>query len=227
MRLLVWLGGGLFVSALGLTAWTYAVVFGRDLPAEPWPAAAVTMLIDLVLFSGFALHHSLFARDRVKALISRVVPAPLLRSTYVWVASVLLIIVDLGWQPIGGSWYRLAPPAAWLCLAVQAVGVWFTVRGAAAIDPFELAGIRDSIKPVALQVGGPYRLVRHPLYFGWMLIVFATSHMTGDRLVFAVVSTAYLAIAIPFEEQSLLRLFGADYEHYRHRVRWRMIPYLY
>jgi protein-S-isoprenylcysteine O-methyltransferase Ste14 len=70
-------------------------------------------------------------------------------------------------------------------------------------------------------------MVRHPLYFGWTLVVFGTPAMTADRLVFAIVSTAYLAIAIPFEERSLIRHFGQQYERYRGRVRWRMIPFVY
>ena len=74
---------------------------------------------------------------------------------------------------------------------------------------------------------GPYRLVRHPLYFGWALLVFGAPHMTGDRFTFAVVSTIYLAIAIPFEERGLDALFGPAYGRYRKHVRWRMLPGLY
>lgn len=227
MRPLVWLGGGLFVSALALTAWTYGVVFGRDLVDQNWSARLSDLLFDTFLFSCFALHHSLLARDRVKAAMARVIPRTLLRSAYVWVASALLIVVDLAWRPIGGVAYTVSSLAVWLCIGVQVVGVWFTARGAQAIDPLELAGIRDSSAPTALQVGGPYRLVRHPLYLGWALMVFGAAHMTGDRLAFAVISTAYVTLAIPFEERSLVHLFGAEYERYRERVRWRMIPYLY
>lgn len=223
MRLFVWLGGALFVAALAVTAWTYATVFGRDLPYS----GSTTVLLDALLFGCFALHHSLFARDRWKARLARVVPPSLARSVYVWVASGLLIVVDLLWIPIGGSVYRIAWPAAALCLGVQLVGAWFTVRGAGAINPLELAGIRQRPAAADLQVGGPYRLVRHPLYLGWMLMVFAPAQLTGDRLAFALISTCYLAIAIPFEERSLVRLFGTEYERYRSRVRWRMIPYVY
>jgi len=76
-------------------------------------------------------------------------------------------------------------------------------------------------------VNGPYRWVRHPLYLGWVLMVFGTSHMTRDRLTFAVVTTLYLVLAIPFEERSLRRSFGDDYVRYMRDVRWRMIPFIY
>jgi protein-S-isoprenylcysteine O-methyltransferase Ste14 len=223
MRLFVWLGGGLFVIALAVTFRTYAVVFARDVPYAGWPAIA----FDTLLFSCFALHHSLFARDGMKARVARIAGDRLVRSAYVWIASGLLIAVDLIWMPIGGSVYTMGQQAGAVALGVQIAGLWLTVRGAQAIHPLELAGIRDSVKAAALQVGGPYRIVRHPLYLGWLLMTFAAGHMTGDRLVFAAVSTAYLAMAIPFEERSLVRLFGRQYERYRHRVRWRMIPYLY
>lgn len=223
MRLFVWLGGSIFVIALATTFWTYLVVFARDAPFAGWLA----IVADTLLFSCFALHHSLFARDGMKTRIARIVGNPLVRSAYVWIASALLLVVDLSWRPIGGCVYRMTPPAAGVALGVQIAGLWLTVRGAQAIHPLELAGIRNSLQATALQVGGPYRLVRHPLYLGWMLMTFSAAQMTGDRLVFAAISTAYLAMAIPFEERALVRLFGPHYERYRDRVRWRMIPYLY
>ena len=72
-----------------------------------------------------------------------------------------------------------------------------------------------------------YKLVRHPIYFGWVLVVFGTPHMTGDRLAFAVMTTAYLVVAVPFEERSLARSFGEAYARYQRDVKWRMIPFIY
>jgi len=72
-----------------------------------------------------------------------------------------------------------------------------------------------------------YGFVRHPLYFAWVLMVFAAPSMTGTRLVFAVLSTAYLAMAIPWEERTLVQVFGPEYEAYRRAVRWRMLPGIY
>jgi protein-S-isoprenylcysteine O-methyltransferase Ste14 len=72
-----------------------------------------------------------------------------------------------------------------------------------------------------------YGFVRHPVYFAWALLMFATPAMTVTRAAFAVVSTAYLMLAIPWEERDLVATFGHEYEVYRHRVRWRMLPWLY
>jgi protein-S-isoprenylcysteine O-methyltransferase Ste14 len=69
--------------------------------------------------------------------------------------------------------------------------------------------------------------VRHPLYFAWLLFVFATPHMTFTRLEFAVLSSAYLALAIPLEERALINAFGESYLTYQRKVRWRMLPGVY
>lgn len=223
-RVFVWIGGALFVAALALLAWRYTRGFVRPVTSpSPWAIA-----IDTWWLSLFAMHHSLFARDGVKRRFERLVPARLLRSVYVWVASLLLIGVCLAWQPIGGTLYRVTGAARLPFLVAQALGGLFVFRAVRAIRVLELAGIEPP-RPAMdeLQVGGPYRVVRHPLYLGWMLAVGGTAHMTGDRLLFFAVTTAYIVLAIPWEEGGLAAHFGAGYERYRARVRWRLVPYVY
>ena len=222
-RVFVWLGGALFAAALGMCAWTFAVSMGRPAAPSGWDGVAV----DAALITVFALHHSLFARERVKARVARRVPAPLLRSVYVWIASLLLILVCILWRPIGRELYAARGVLVVALTAVQLTGLWITARGVARIDPLELAGIRPAAQTQGLQVTGPYHWVRHPLYLGWLLMVFGAAHMTGDRLAFAALTTFYLVVAIPWEERSLRRSFGDDYTQYMRAVRWRMIPFIY
>ena len=111
--------------------------------------------------------------------------------------------------------------------AVQVAGAAFIWRAVATIDPLDLAGIRAAQREMRLQTRGPYALVRHPLYLGWILIVFGASTMSYDRLLFATLSSAYLLAAIPWEEGTLLEAFGGEYARYRQRVRWRVIPRIY
>jgi protein-S-isoprenylcysteine O-methyltransferase Ste14 len=114
--------------------------------------------------------------------------------------------------------------------ALQLAGLWITAASVARIDPLELAGIRPEQQagPTGtLQTGGPYRWVRHPIYLGWVLMVFGAAHMTADRFTFAVMTTAYLILAVPWEEQSLLRTFGPEYARYQRAVRWRILPFVY
>ena len=78
-----------------------------------------------------------------------------------------------------------------------------------------------------MQIRGPYRWVRHPVYLGWMLAVFGAAHMTAARLAFAITSSLYLVLAIPWEERSLEQEFPREYPPYRKLVRWRVVPYVY
>jgi hypothetical protein len=218
-RAFVWLGGALFVLALAFCAWSYVVVMGRPAPATGSTAVA----IDAALLTLFALHHSLFAREPMKEAIARLIPAALVRSCYVWIASALLILVCALWRPIGSELYAVRGIPAIGLVAVQLVGLWITARGAARIDPLELAGIRPPSASDGLQTTGPFHWVRHPLYLGWLLMVFGAPHMTGDRLAFAAITT----VAIPWEERSLRRTFGENYSRYMRAVKWRMIPFIY
>ena len=104
------------------------------------------------LFGLFAAHHSLLARERVKNRLARLIPAHLIRSVYVWTASLLLIGVCIGWRPVGGEIYRVAGWRAVVHLAVQLAGVWIIARSVGAIDPLELAGIRRAARHEALQI---------------------------------------------------------------------------
>lgn len=224
-RALAWLGGAVFVASLIFCGWTYLVVWSSaERSASGWGDVGLNALLVTI----FASHHSLFARDTVKAWLARVVPEALLRSTYVWAASALLIGMLWLWQPLGGEVYRLSGWLGLAAAAVQLTGVWLIVQAVRAIDALELAGIRQLLptRP-ALVVRGPYRLVRHPLYLGWILVTFGTPHLTGDRLAFAALTTAYVLVAVPWEERSLARAFGAEYVQYSALVRWRVIPYLY
>jgi protein-S-isoprenylcysteine O-methyltransferase Ste14 len=221
-RLFVWLGGTIFVAALVVFAASYLFVFGRPAAFAGWTAVA----IDAALFTVFALHHSLFARDSVKRRLAAI-PPNLRRSVYVWCASLLLIAVCLAWRTIGGTLYDQHGSAAVLHAAVQLIGVWIIARSVGRLDPLELAGIREEKQGEPLQIGGPYRLVRHPLYLGWMLALFGAAHMSGDRLGIAAISSTYLLVAVPWEERSLRQAFGDEYAAYARRVRWRVIPFVY
>jgi protein-S-isoprenylcysteine O-methyltransferase Ste14 len=243
-RVFAWLGGLLFVASLAFCGYTYMVTWADGNRAVLWTLGAApvdtarlstwpTVAVNAALLSLFAFHHSLFAREPVKKALGRLVPAKLVRSVYVWVASLLLIAVCMWWLPIGGDVYDdSVGPRPYGHALIQLAGLWITARGVARIDPLELAGIRvaeaaSHREAEALQVTGPYRWVRHPLYLGWTLMVFGAAHMTHDRFAFAAITTVYLIIAIPMEERSLRRTFGDDYVRYMRQVRWRMIPFIY
>jgi protein-S-isoprenylcysteine O-methyltransferase Ste14 len=226
-RLFVWSGGALFVLSLAACAYEYVFVWASPRPVSGRWSPAVAVAIDAALFGVFALHHSLFARESIKRRVARVVPDRLIRSVYVWTASLLLIVVLALWQPIAGHVYAVTGWRTMAHAAVQLGGLWLIARSVARIDPLELAGITPASGSDSLQIAGPYRWVRHPLYLGWLLAVFGAAVMTGDRFTFAAITTAYLLVAIPWEERSLRRIFGEPYARYQQTVRWRVVPYVY
>jgi protein-S-isoprenylcysteine O-methyltransferase Ste14 len=221
----VWLGGALFVGSLAYCALWYLVELEASSasPGPSWQAVA----FNAVLVGLFALHHSVFAREAVKARIAGLVSPRLVRPLFVWIASGLLVFVCVSWRTVGGDLYYVRGIRAALHAALQLYGIWLIAQAVRGIDPLELAGIRPETERGPLQVHGPYALVRHPLYLGWVLALFGAAHMTGDRLAFAAITTLYLVVAIPLEERSLRRSFGDDYARYARAVRWRLVPFIY
>lgn len=235
VRAFAWTGAGLFAIALAFFLLSYLLRFAI---AEPRPPEATPVVINVILFSIFALHHSVFARPAVRAWMARRVPSALERSVYVWVASLLLIGVLALWQPVGGIAWAIDGWGWWALHALQFWGVWLTLRSAAVIDVFDLAGVRQTgpagptrrarqTQQVEFKTTGPYGWVRHPIYSGWFLLVWCVGTMTGTRLTFAIVSSLYVLLAIPFEERSLLATTGGAYNRYINRVKWKLIPGVY
>jgi len=234
------MGAGLFVLSLSYFIYRYWLVFGT--PAEG-PPRAVLVVWNVALFSVFALHHSVFARERIRRTITRLL-GPLERSFYVWLASLLFIAVCKLWLPLPGTIWEVSGVAGIALLLLQIGGITFSVYSAAAIDVWDLAGVRqlnaqrptsnsqplptpNSQKEFQFKTTGPYGLVRHPIYLGWIVIVFAVGTMTMTRFLFATVSCVYLLVAIPFEERSLLRSSNGAYDRYMQQVRRKLIPGVY
>ncbi len=224
-------GGALFVIALGWGVVTYLTVFAR-VPG-PWSTATGLrpVIVDVALFSIFALHHSAFARAGLKQWIEAHLPG-LERTVYVSVASLLFIAMLSVWSPVPGVAWQTHGLVAVVLACAQVGGLLLTAQSARRLGVLELAGVdlgagKTEARPATLRETGVYGLVRHPIYMAWLLMVWPVPTMTGSRLVFAIVSTAYLAAAIPLEERSLVREFGPAYRDYQRKVRWRMVPFLY
>lgn len=221
----VWIGALIF--ALSLASFVYVYGYQLRVPAPAaagpvWPAAA----INVILFTVFAGHHSVMARSGAKAWLTRTVPRELERSAYVWIASLLFLAVCWWWQPLPGVAWRIGDPWRWPTYGIALAGIALTERASRFIGVWELAGVRQARRdrPVEFKVTGPFGLVRHPIYLGWVLMVFGVPDMTYSRLLFAVISTAYLVAAIPWEEASLVEAFGEKYRAYQQQVRARLLP---
>ena len=225
-KLFRWIGALLFLLSLLSFASVYFVRLGVPAPDNGhWARDAA---INAALFTIFALHHSIMARTGAKAWIMRLVPPMLERSVYVWIASLLFLAVCWLWRPLPGIIWQTPGPGLALYLA-QIFGVVLTIASARIVGVWELAGVTqpDHTKPIEFRPDGPFGLVRHPIYLGWILMVFAVPAMTTSRLVFAVISTLYLIAAIPFEERSLVENYPDQYRAYQKQMRWKLIPYVW
>jgi methanethiol S-methyltransferase len=220
-----WFAAAAFGASLGYFLYAYLFLFNAA------GGARFGLVVNVLLFTLFALHHSLFARSGIKEKLRAHLPERLERAVYTLVASILFAAVCWFWRPLDGTAWTLPEGFRPLGYSAQLAGIVLTLIGARALDVWELAGVRQVLpaqQPAAvLKTNGLYGFVRHPLYFAWVLLVFGAPDMTMTRLSFAIISTLYLALAIPFEERSLSETFGPDYASYRKKVRWRMVPGLY
>lgn len=217
---------GFVVVVLWTIAFLAGVVVPRTVDGPARTSTGPAVAADLALLGLFAVQHSLMARREVKSWLQRWVPAPLERTTYVLATNVCLALLLALWQPWGGQvWDVNGPPAAVLW-SLCASGWLLAITATFAVDHLELIGLRqagwagprDAAPTTELQIGGLYAVVRHPLMTGLVLAFWATPHMGASHLLFALASTAYIAVGIKFEERDLRRSFGTSYDAYAAQV---------
>lgn len=223
---------GVISYVLFLVSALYGLSFtlGGILPdpiSIPHAPTALAMLLDVGLLLAFGVQHSVMARSSWKKRWTTIIPPAMERSLYVLIASCILLAVFWGWQPISGAIWQINVPVAravvyGVCLAGWVIVVLSTFQ----IDHFELFGLRQvwqtlrdqPPRPVEFKRPFLYRIVRHPMMVGFLLVFWATPTMTVDRLVLALGMTIYILVGVTFEERALRRQFGATYEKYQAEV---------
>ncbi len=216
-----------FATFLYLIGFVANLVVPRSIDSGEAGPIGIALLVNTGLLLLFGLQHSVMARPGFKAVFTRIVPRSIERSTYVLASSVALIALFWMWQPMPGAILEVEGEIARAAaLGLSFLGYGLVLYSTFLIDHFDLFGLRQ----VFLRaLGRPYtekrfstptlyKFVRHPLYIGWIVALWATPTLTAGHLLFAGTMTAYILVAIPFEERDLAAQLGEPYRAWRART---------
>ena len=224
---------GLLAYALGMASIVYAIGFvgnywvPKSIDSGVVDSIGLSIVVNLCLLGLFAIQHSVMARPAFKKVLTRIIPEPVERSTYVLLSAVVLGLLYLLWKPMPDEvWHVTNEPAAILLQVIYFLGWGIVVFSTFLISHTDLFGLRQVIthwqgrEPAMLSFRTPllYKFVRHPIYLGFLLAFWATPLMTTGHLLFAIATTIYIFIGATLEERDLIDVFGASYRKYRRSV---------
>lgn len=215
---------GTFVYAIGFVG---NIGVSKGIDAGPISSLPVTIAIDALLLGVFAVQHSLMARQGFKRVWTRIVPHSVERSTYVVASTLALALLLWQWRPLPGVvWDLRGTTAATILMGLFGVGWAVLLISTCLVNHLELFGLAQvwayfrgrELPHPAFRTPGLYRVVRHPIYFGFVIGFWSAPVMTTGHLMFAIATTGYILVGIFFEERDLVAAYGQTYRDYRKRV---------
>jgi protein-S-isoprenylcysteine O-methyltransferase Ste14 len=216
-----------FVTILYAIGFVMGLMVPKTIDTGLHTTASTAVVVNLLLMSLFAVQHSVMARKGFKAWWTQYVPKPIERSTYVLASSLCLLLLFWQWRPIPAVVWQVTDPDLAVAVAVLSLAGWVLVFASTfLINHFELFGLSQVTNHLSGKEAAPprfrtplfYRFVRHPLYLGFIIAVWAAPVMTVGHLLFSAIITAYILVGIWLEERDLVDLFGDQYREYKQRV---------
>lgn len=208
------------------------LVVPRTVSQGPIRPLWTAVIGNLGLLSLFGLQHSAMARPAFKRWVHRQIPRSAERPTYCLATCTALALLFAFWSPIEGTVWIASSPWLWATLRVISLsGFALLLLASFQLNHFELFGLLQPwrallrVKEPAVQFRKPflYGFVRHPIYLGMLIGIWATPHMTAGHLLFAGVCSAYILVGSTLEEVDLAASLGAPYRRYQRQVS-RIIP---
>ena len=197
------------------------------------------MILFLIFFFLWAAIHSVMASRRLKEMARRTMGARTYDGTYRLLYN-LLAAVTLLPVLIAGSMvlphavlWEVSWPLNLLFAGLQLLGLAGLLVSLLQTDIMRFAGLGQFVRYLKGEVdvnpepvlitGGAYKLVRHPLYFFSLLVLWFVPTMTVSLLLFNVAATVYFWVGSGYEERRLSAVFGEQYDTYRKKVP-RLLP---
>ena len=213
--------GGLSLLLFGLFLYGYSFTVIE----LGWERAGLVTW-DALLCLLFFVQHSAMVRKNFRKRLSLVLPVQFHGALYTVASGVVLIVLVLFWQNSEPPLVSLQGISRWFAYGAFFTSLMGMIWGMYALHSFDvfgnqeiLANIRAAhVRTMRLAIRGPYRWVRHPLYFFTLVMIWSCPDITMDRLLFNTLFTIWIVIGTLLEERDLVAEFNETYQDYQRRV---------